>query len=47
MYGLVNKTYLEELTTTFSLQSQDFVDTFMVIDIRSVDGVERKLLETE
>jgi hypothetical protein len=46
MYGLVDKTYIEELTTTSSLQSQDFVDTLMVIDTRRVDGVERESLDT-
>jgi hypothetical protein len=47
MYGLVDKTYIGELTTTFSLQSQDFVDTLMVMDTRRVDGVERESLDTE
>jgi hypothetical protein len=45
MYGLVDKTYLEEPITTSSLQSQDFVNTLMVIDTRRVDRVERELLE--
>jgi hypothetical protein len=31
MYGLVDKTYIEKPTTTSSLQSQDFVDTLMVM----------------
>jgi hypothetical protein len=44
MYGLVD---IEEPTTTSSLQSQDFVNTLMVIDTRRIDGVERKLLNTE
>jgi hypothetical protein len=47
MYGLVDKTYLEEPTTTSPLQSQDFVNTLMVIDIRKVNKVERKSLDTE
>jgi hypothetical protein len=47
IYGLVDKTYIGELTTTFSLQSQDFVDTLMVIDTRRVDGVEKKSLNAE
>jgi hypothetical protein len=47
MYGLVDKTYIEEPITTSSLQSQDFVDTLMVIDTRRVDEVERKSLDTE
>jgi hypothetical protein len=47
MHGLVNKTYIGEPTTTSSLQSQDFVDTLMVMDTRKVDGVERKSLDTE
>jgi hypothetical protein len=47
MYGLVDKTYIGELTTTSSLQSQDFVDTLMVMDTRRVDGVERKSLNAE
>jgi hypothetical protein len=46
MYGLVDKTYIEEPTTTSSLQSQDFVDTLMIMDTRRVDGVERKSLDT-
>jgi hypothetical protein len=46
MYGLVDKTYIGEPTTTSSLQSQDFVNTLMVIDTRRVDGVERKSLDT-
>jgi hypothetical protein len=47
MYGLVDKTYIGELTTTSSLQSQDFVDTLMVMDTRRVDGVERKSLDAK
>jgi hypothetical protein len=43
----VDKTYIGEPTTTSSLQSQDFVDTFMVMDTRRVDGVERELLDVE
>jgi hypothetical protein len=46
MYGLVDKTYIGELTTTSSLQSQDFVNTLMVMDTRRVDGVERESLDT-
>jgi Zinc knuckle len=46
MYGLVDKIYIGELTTTSSLQSQDFVDTLMVMNTRRVDGVERKSLNT-
>jgi hypothetical protein len=46
MYGLVDKTYIGEPTTTSSFQSQDFVDTLMVIDTRRVDRVERKSLDT-
>jgi hypothetical protein len=46
MYGLVDKTYIKKPTTTFSLQSQDFVDTLMVMDTRRVDGVERESLDT-
>jgi hypothetical protein len=46
MYGLVDKTNIEELTTTSSLQSQDFVDTLMVMDSKRVDGVERESLDT-
>jgi hypothetical protein len=42
MYGLVDKIYIEEPTTTSPLQSQDFVDT---LDIRRVDGVERESLD--
>jgi hypothetical protein len=34
------------ITTTSPLQSQDFVDTLIVIDTRRVDGVERKSLDT-
>jgi hypothetical protein len=47
MYGLVDKTYIREPTTTSSLQSQDFIDTFMIMDTRRVDGVERKSLNAE
>jgi hypothetical protein len=47
MYGLVDKTYIEELITSSSFQSQDFVDTLMVMDTRRVDGVERRLLDAE
>jgi hypothetical protein len=47
MYGLVDKTYIGEPTTTSSLQSQDFVDTLIVINTRRVDGVERKSLNTK
>jgi hypothetical protein len=47
MYSLVNKIYIGESITTSSLQSQDFVDIFMVIDTRRVDEVERKLLNAE
>jgi hypothetical protein len=47
MYGLVDKTYIREPTATSSLQSQDFVNTLMVMDTRRVDGVERKSLDTE
>jgi hypothetical protein len=46
MYGLMDKTYIGEPTTTSSLQSQDFVSTLMVMDTRRVDGVERKSLNT-
>jgi hypothetical protein len=46
MYGLVGKTYIGELTTTSPLQSQDFVNTLMVMDTRRVDGVERESLNT-
>jgi hypothetical protein len=42
MYSLVDKTYIEEPTTTSPLQSQDFVDT--VMDTRRVDRVERESL---
>jgi hypothetical protein len=45
MYGLVDKTYIGEPTTTFSLQSQDFVDTLIVMDTRRVDGVEGESLD--
>jgi hypothetical protein len=45
MYGLVDKTYIGEPTTTSSLQSQDFVDTLMVMDTKRVDRVERELLD--
>jgi hypothetical protein len=45
MYGLVDKTYIGEPTTTSSLQSQDFVNTLMVMDTRRVDGVERESLD--
>jgi hypothetical protein len=44
MYSLVDKTYIGEPTTTFSLQSQDFVNTLMVMDTRRVDEVEGKSL---
>jgi hypothetical protein len=44
MYGLVDKTYIGEPTTTSPLQSQDFVDTLIVIDTRRVDEVEGELL---
>jgi hypothetical protein len=47
MYGLVNKIYIGELITTVSLQSQDFVNTFMVMDTRRIDGVKRELLDAE
>jgi hypothetical protein len=43
----VDKTYIGELITTSPLQSQDFVDIFMVMDTRRVDGVERGSLDTE
>jgi hypothetical protein len=46
MYGLVDKTYIREPITSSSLQSQDFVDTFMVMDTERVNGVERKSLDT-
>jgi aminopeptidase C len=46
MYGLVDKTYIEESTTTSPLQSQDFVHPY-VMDIRRVDGVERESLNAE
>jgi hypothetical protein len=46
MYGLVDKTYIKKPTTTSPLQSQDFVDTFMVMDTKKVDGVKRELLDT-
>jgi hypothetical protein len=45
MYGLVDKTYIGKLTTTSSLQSQDFINTLMVMDTRRVDGVEGELLD--
>jgi hypothetical protein len=44
MYGLVDKIYIEKPTTTSSLQSQDFVDTLMIMDTRRVDRVERESL---
>jgi hypothetical protein len=47
MYGLVDKTYFRELTITSNLQSQDFVDTPIIIDTRRVDRVERKSLDAE
>jgi hypothetical protein len=46
MYGLVDKTYIGEPTTTSSLQSQDFVNILMVMDTRRVDGVEKESLDT-
>jgi hypothetical protein len=46
IYDLMDKTYIGEPTTTSSLQSQDFVNTLMVMDTRRVDGVERKSLDT-
>jgi hypothetical protein len=45
MYSLMDKTYLGELITTSSLQSQHFVNTLIVIDTKRVDGVKRELLE--
>jgi hypothetical protein len=47
MYGLVDKTYIGEPTTTSPLQSQDFVDTLMVMDTRRVDRVKRGSLDVE
>jgi hypothetical protein len=47
MYGLVDKIYIGEPTTTSSLQSQDFVNILMVMDIRKIDEVEGKSLNTE
>jgi hypothetical protein len=41
----MDKTYLEELTTTSPPQFQDFINILMIIDARRVDGVEKKLLE--
>jgi hypothetical protein len=46
MYGLVDKTYIGEPTTTSPLQSQDFVNTLMVKDTRRVDEVKEKSLDT-
>jgi hypothetical protein len=45
MYGLVDKIYIREPTSISSLQSQDFVDTLIVINTRRVDGVERESLD--
>jgi hypothetical protein len=45
MYGLVEKTYIGEPTTTSSLQSQDFVDTLMIMDTRRVDEVKGESLD--
>jgi hypothetical protein len=47
MYGLVDKTYIGKPTTISSSQSQDFVDIFMVMDTRRVDGVKRESLDTK
>jgi hypothetical protein len=47
MYGLVDKIYLRELITIFSLQSQDFVDILIVMNTKRVDRVEKESLNTE
>jgi hypothetical protein len=44
---MVDKTYIREPTTTSPLQSQDFVNTLIIIDTRRVDRVKRKSLNAE